>query len=58
MRDFKWDNLRMGPQRYNATASVSMLCGAPQTEAVTCANKETYLSYCRVSVSFNDIQLM
>lgn len=24
MRDFKWDNLRMGPQRYNATASVSM----------------------------------
>lgn len=30
MRDFKWDNLRMGPQRYNARASVSMLCGAPQ----------------------------
>lgn len=30
MRDFKWDNLRMGPQRYNASVSVSMLCGAPQ----------------------------
>lgn len=35
-----------------------MSYGAPQTEeAVTCANKETYLNYRRVSVSLNGVQV-
>lgn len=48
----------MGPRRYAASIDVSMLCGAPQTAAVSCANKETYLDYCRVSVSVSGVQVV